>query len=66
VVSYHYEILGSEKCTSSNGSVVKSQVIKITMQKQYRVDQSHYKPETPRGFQDVKVPTLRDNGPGWY
>jgi len=20
----------------------------------------------PRGFQEVKVPTLRDNGPGWW
>jgi hypothetical protein len=30
-----------------------------------KVNQSHYRPEVPRGFQEVKVPILRDNGPGW-
>ena len=29
-----------------------------------KVNQSHYRPEVPRGFQEVKVPRLRDNGPG--
>ena len=29
------------------------------------VNQSHYRPEVPRGFQEVKVPRLRNNGPGW-
>jgi len=27
------------------------------------VNQSHYRPEVPRGFQEVKVPRLHDNGP---
>jgi len=27
-------------------------------------NQPHYRPEVPRGFQEVKVPRLRDNGPG--
>ena len=31
-----------------------------------KVDQSHYRPEVPRGFQEVKVPRLRDNGPVWW
>jgi len=31
-----------------------------------KVDQSHYRPEVPRGFQEVKAPRLRDNGPGWW
>ena len=31
-----------------------------------KVNQSHYMPEVPRGFQEVKVPRLRDNGPGWW
>jgi len=31
-----------------------------------RVNQSHYRPEVPRGFQEVKIPTLRDNGPEWW
>jgi len=30
------------------------------------VNQPHYSPEVPRGFQEVKIPTLRDNGPGWW
>ena len=31
-----------------------------------KVNQSHYRPEVPRGFQEVKVPSLRNNGPGWW
>jgi len=30
------------------------------------VNQSHYRPEVPRGFQEVKVPRLRDKGTGWW
>ena len=28
-----------------------------------KLNQSHYRPEVPRGFHEVKVPRLRDNGP---
>jgi len=28
-----------------------------------KVNQPHYRPEVPRGFQEIKVPRLRDNGP---
>jgi len=28
-----------------------------------KVNQSRYRPEEPRGFQEVKFPRLRDNGP---
>ena len=28
-----------------------------------KVNLSHYRPEVPRGFQEVKVLRLRDNGP---
>ena len=31
-----------------------------------KVNQSHYRSEVTRGFQEVKVPRLRDNGPGWW
>ena len=31
-----------------------------------KVNQSHYRPEVPRGFQEVKVPRLLDIGPGWW
>ena len=27
-------------------------------------NQYHYKTEVPKGFQELKVPRLRDNGPG--
>ena len=30
-----------------------------------KVNQSHYRLAVPRGFQEVKVPTLCDNGPEW-
>ena len=31
-----------------------------------KVNQSHYRPEVPIGFQEVKVPKLRDIGPEWW
>jgi len=31
-----------------------------------KVNQSHYRPGVPRGFQEVKVPRFRDNGTGWW
>jgi len=31
-----------------------------------KVNQCHYRPEVPRGFQEVKVPRLCDNDPGWW
>jgi len=30
------------------------------------LNQSHYRPEVRREFQEVKVPRLRDNGTGWW
>jgi hypothetical protein len=31
-----------------------------------KLNQSHYRPEMPGGFQEVKVPRLRNNSPGWW
>jgi len=31
-----------------------------------KVKQSRYRPEVSRVFQEVKVPRLRDNVPGWW
>jgi len=31
-----------------------------------QVKKSHYRPEVSRGFQEVKVPRLCDNGPEWW
>jgi len=30
------------------------------------INQSHNRPEVPRGFQEVKDPRFRDNGTGWW
>jgi len=34
-------------------------------EKKKKVNQSHYRPEVPRGFQEVKVPRICNNGPEW-
>jgi len=34
--------------------------------KAFKVKQSRYRPEVPRGFQEVKVSRLRGNGPEWW
>ena len=39
---------------------------KILLFVKLKVNQSHYRPEVPRGFQEVKVPRLRDSGTGWW
>jgi len=31
-----------------------------------KVNQSHYRPEVPRVFQEVKVARLRDSDPEWW
>jgi len=31
-----------------------------------KVNQSYYKPEVSRGFQEAKVPRLREIGSGWW
>jgi len=36
----------------------------LTSKTEGKVNQSHYRPEEPRRSQEVKVPRLRDNGPG--
>ena len=38
----------------------------MNIKKKVKVNQSHYRSEVPRGFQQVKVPRLRDNGAGWW
>ena len=34
--------------------------------KKGKVNQSRYRPEVPRGFQEVKVPRFHDNFTGWW
>ena len=31
-----------------------------------KVNQPNYRPEVPRGFQEIKILRLRDNGPGLW
>ena len=40
-------------------------LISVT-EEEYVKNQPHYRPEVPRGFQEVKVPRLHNNGPGWW
>ena len=40
--------------------------LKVMVKVKVKLNQSHYSPEVPRGFQEVKVPRLRDNGPEWW
>jgi len=37
-------------------------MLTVMIVEEVTVNQSHYRPEVPRGFQEVKVPRLRDNG----
>jgi len=55
------DIPAVRKCTS--GVSVEN---KIDNHCKVTVNQSHYRPEGPKGVQEVKVPRLRDNGPGWW
>ena len=51
-----------------NKYLFRSTLLKIQMKYNnviVKVKQSRYNPEVPRWFQEVKVPTLRDNDPGW-
>jgi len=59
--------------TDGNGPKISTKqigIIKLVSNKKLfsylKVNQSYYRPEVPRGFQEVKVPRLRDNGPGWW
>ena len=36
----------------------------VNFKNNVKVNQSHYRPELPSWSQEVKVPRLRDNGPG--
>ena len=40
--------------------------IKVKLKVKIKVKQSHYRPEVPRGFQEVTVPRFCDNGTGWW
>ena len=48
------------------GPVMLSVYSGISKSKCKKVNQSHYRPEVPRGFQEVKVPRLRDTDSGWW
>jgi len=47
-------------------SVIHTELINTLCGLNVKVNQSHYRSEVPRGFQEVKVLRLRDNGPGWW
>jgi len=43
--------------------LMKFDILSITKLSGKKVNQSHFRLEVPRGFQEVKVPRLPDNGP---
>jgi len=47
-----------------SGSFNSTSVCYETGTKRKKVSQAHHRPDVPRGFQEVTVPRLRDNGPG--
>jgi len=38
----------------------------ISVSRKVKVNQSRYRPEVPRRFQEVKVPRLHENSTGWW
>ena len=38
----------------------------MTSLKNVNIKQTRYRPEVPRGFQEVKVPRYHDNSTGWW
>ena len=52
--------------TSVRSFDVLSSCLRLSFIVSVKVKQSRYSPEVPRGLQEVKVPRLRDNGPGWW
>ena len=55
----------SRHFSNSKNEYLKAQIDELVTSSK-KVNQSHYRPEVPRGFQEIKVPRLRDNGPGWW
>ena len=49
---------GGEKITTCSKK-------KLSWKRVKKENQSHYRLEVPRGFKEVKVPRLCDNGPEW-
>jgi len=38
----------------------------LTYERKVKVNQSHYRSEVSRGFQEVKIPRFYDKGTGWW
>jgi len=49
-----------------NGRPSATRTVDNTARIKVKVNQCHYRPKVPRGFQEVKVPRLRENGPEWW
>ena len=63
------QISGSTICDDNPDRNTESAILGTTtvlLEWTNKINQSHYRPEVPRRFQEVKVPRLCDNGPGWW
>ena len=56
----------SENHTYPEATVTMVLLIYYSIFLNINVNQAHYRPEMPRGLQEVKVPRFRDNGRGWW
>jgi len=63
---YMFNVLCVSLVSTVQMRVPKSLGIVIKKTKVKKVNQFHNRAEVPRGFQEVKVPRLRDNGPEWW
>jgi len=65
----HKECVGHKECIGHKESMCNKERIVhkecIEHKVKVEVKQSHYRPEVPRGLQEVKVPRLHDNSTGW-
>jgi len=67
-ILYYKEVIGKSKNKMKiTWNIIRKETSKLNNNnKKKKVNQSHYRPEVPKGFREVKVPRLHDNGPGWW
>ena len=64
-VRYFVETLQSAVALNQADSKQRNKIIVIHFES-HIMERELKSPEVPRGCQEVKVPRLRDNGPGWW
>ena len=66
-VNFHFQWVKRQSlCPAFTTGMFNDVFIAFNVACKKKRNQSHYRPEVPRGFQKVNVPRLRDNGPEWW